>query len=174
MLLALLMLVVGRLGGPLGGPVLWFETERVMGGGTPRPSAPEGMVGTADVVPARTGPGGGGADERPMPTPPLPPEGGVEGMPGGGVELADRGGPPFGGGGVGFFASVFSAPAFLLIHRLSSGSYTKLLCSPRLALIGLLGSGASFLPPRNPPGIQLVRPQPFLADFSAACFAVER
>lgn len=96
-------------------------------------------------------------------------------MPGGGVELADRGGPAFGGGGVGFFASVFSAPTFLLIHRLSSGSYTKLLCSPRLALIGLFAaSRLSFLPPpRNPPGIQLVMPQPFLADFSAAAFAVE-
>lgn len=77
-----------------------------------------------------------------------------------------------GGGGVAFLASVFSAPAFLLIHRLSSGSYTKLLCSPSLALIGLFaGSGLSFLPP--PPPNQLVKPQPFLAPFSAACSAIK-
>ena len=167
MLLALLMLVVGRLGGPLA--ALWFETERTIGGGTPRPSAPAAAAGTADVVPARMGPGGG-ADDLPI----VPPEGGVEGMGGGGVELADRGGPVWGGGGVGFFASVFSAPAFLLIHRFRSGSYTKLLCSPRFALIGLFaGSGLSFLPPPKPPGSQPVRLQPFLADFSAACFAAE-
>lgn len=40
MLLALLMLVAGRLGGPLGGPMLWVETDRAMGGGTFRPSGP--------------------------------------------------------------------------------------------------------------------------------------
>ena len=144
-----------------------------MGGGTPKPSEAGGgadVVGAADVTPARIGPGGG-ADERPIAAP--PPEGGVEGLGGGGVELADRGGPPFGGGGVGFFASVFSAPAFLLIHRLSSGSYTKLLCSPRLALIGLFaGSAVSFLEAPNPPGIQPARLQPFFAFFSAACFAI--
>lgn len=94
-------------------------------------------------------------------------------MGGGGVELADRGGPALGGGGVGFFASVFSAPAFLLTHRLSSGSYTKLLCSPRFALMGLFeDSPLSFLPPPSP-GIQPVRLQPFLVDFSAACFAAQ-
>lgn len=164
MLLALLMLVVGRLGGPLA--ALWFETERAIGGGAASPSAPAVTVGTADAVPARMGPGGG-ADDRPI----APPDGGVEGMGGGGVELADRGGPALGGGGVGFFASAFSAPAFLLIHRLSSGSYTKLLCSPSFALIGLFaGSRLSFLPP--PPN-QPVRLQDFLADFSAACFAVD-
>lgn len=164
MLLALLMLVAGRLGGPLGGPTLWFETDRAMGGGTLRPSRPADWGGVTTV----SGGPGGGADARPIP--PMGGGGGVEGMWGAGDELEDRGGP-FGGGGVDFLASVFSAPAFLLIHRLSSGSYTKLLCSPSLALIGLFaGSGLSFL---LPPPNQLVKPQPFLVAFSAACFAIK-
>lgn len=40
MLLALLMLVAGRLGGPLGAPMLWVETDRAMGGGTFSSSGP--------------------------------------------------------------------------------------------------------------------------------------
>lgn len=165
MLLALLMLVAGLLGGPLGGPTLWLETDRTMGGGTPRPSGPADWGGVTIVA----GGPGGGADARP--TPPMEGGGGVDGIWGAGDELEDRGGP-LGGGGVAFLASVFSAPAFLLIHRFSSGSYTKLLCSPSLALIGLFaGSGLSFLPP--PPLNQLVKPQPFLVAFSAACFAIK-
>lgn len=69
----------------------------------------------------------------------------------------------FGGGGVAVFASTFSAPGFLLIHRLRSGSYTKLLDSPSFARIGLLEAAspaplisAGFLPPNHPP-----KPQPF-------------
>lgn len=166
MLLALLMLVVGRLGGPLA--ALWVDADRAMSGGAASPSPVADIGGAADVETTRMGPGGG-ADDRPTGAP--PPEGGVEGIGGGGVELADRGGPAFGGGGVAFFASVFSAPAFLLTHRLRSGSYTKLLCSPSFALIGLfVGSALSFLPRPNQP----VKPQPpFLAAFSAASFAVE-
>lgn len=70
-----------------------------------------------------------------------------------------------GGGGVATFLCVFSAPGFLLTQRFRSGSYTKLLASPSLALIGLLGSSAvSFLPPNHPP-----KPQPlFFAAFSSA------
>src|SRR5690606_5488910 len=110
MLLALLMLVAGLLGGPLGGPpTLWFETDRIMGGGTPSPAGSGGapvLGGPLGAVAVRGG----------------PLEGGVPGaIPGGGVELADRGGP-LGGGGVAFLASGVSAPAFLLTQRLSSGS----------------------------------------------------
>jgi hypothetical protein len=47
--------------------------------------------------------------------------GGVPVDMGGGVPETDRG-PALGGGGVAAFASTFSAPGFLLIHRLSSGS----------------------------------------------------
>lgn len=47
--------------------------------------------------------------------------GGVADEGGGGVPETDRG-PALGGGGVAVLASTFSAPGFLLIHRLSSGS----------------------------------------------------
>lgn len=41
MLLALLMLVVGRLGGPLGGPVaLPLDADLLIGGGAERPLGP--------------------------------------------------------------------------------------------------------------------------------------
>jgi hypothetical protein len=59
----------------------------------------------------------------------------------------------------------------LLIHRLSSGSYTKLLASPSLALTGLPGDkvslglpGSFLLPPLNQPE----KPHPFLACCAAA------
>lgn len=119
MLLALLMLVVGLLGGPLGGPpALWFETDLAIGVGMPRPSWLDRVDSPTPVaVPGRGGPPGG-ADARPRP---LSGGGVPASVRGGGVELAERGGP-LGGGGAAFLASVFSAPAFLLIHRLSSGS----------------------------------------------------
>lgn len=154
MLLALLMLVVGRLGGPL----LVLETDRSIGGGA-RLSVEAVLVRSG--VPARTlgGMSGGGALLL------VTSGGGVPGG-GGGVPVIDRG-PPRGGGGVAVFAGVFSAPGFLLTHRLSSGSYTKLLASPSLARMGFPGddspgAGASraafLLPPNHPP-----KPQPFLA-----------
>lgn len=158
MLLALLILVAGRLGGALGGPpTLLFDTERIMlggrgPGGTPRLSL--------DAACASAGPGGppGGALARPM--------GGVIVRGGGGVPVLDLE-APFGGGGVAVFACVASAPPFLFTQRFRSGSYTKLLDSPRLALTGLLpcwGSGlGSFLPPN-----QLPNPHPFLDCCCAA------
>lgn len=105
--------------------------------------------------------GGGAARENGGAVIPI---GGADAVLIGGV-LAARG-----GGGVAAFAGAFSAPGFLLTQRFRSGSYTKLLASPNLALIGLLGSSVvSFLlPPNHPP-----KPQPlFFAPFaSAARFA---
>lgn len=170
MLLALLMLVVGRLGGPLGGvgaaaALLTLEAERAMGGAPPPGGIPGGALagGMVEADTERGGPPGG-------------PPGGA--APGGGVPLTERGAPPLGGGGVGLAASTCSAPGFLLIQRFSSGSYTKLLASPSLARTGLFRSevlpldGMSpFLPPPN----QFEKPQPFLVCCcSAARLAAER
>jgi hypothetical protein len=167
MLLALLMLVVGRLGG-----LLVPEADRDMGGantGSLRLSMDGSLVSSGVALGGGTDLGGGM----------LPPEtdlaaSGGGGVPegGGGVPAIDRG-PALGGGGVAVLASTFSAPGFLLIQRLSSGSYTKLLCSPKFALTALGASG--------PPGLgdsarfanQPPKPQPFLpACCSAARFAV--
>lgn len=119
MLLALLMLVVGLLGGALGGPpaaLLFetFETERIMVG-APRLSI-EALLESSGV-PARILGGimGGGALWL------VVSGGGGVPMGGGGVPETERG-PALGGGGVAVFAGVFSAPGFLLTHRLSSGS----------------------------------------------------
>jgi hypothetical protein len=126
MLLALLMLVVGRLGGALGGPppvMLAPDADRDMGGargGSPRLSV-EGAALSSGV------PGGGTDLGGPVM---LPPDTDLEasrdgggGVPdiGGGVAVAARG-PPLGGGGVAFLASTFSAPGFLLTQRFRSGS----------------------------------------------------
>jgi hypothetical protein len=120
MLLALLMLVGGRLGGPLGGPAaLVLLALRVIGGGTPRLSC-EGGFGSSDGAGAGLKPRGGpvgGALALPAP----PGGGAAMGLPTGGVLVIERG-ADLGGGGVAVFASVVSAPAFLLIHRLRSGS----------------------------------------------------
>ena len=149
MLLALLMLVAGRLGGPVGGPVALapaLEPDRAIGGAPPRTggAANEPSMGFE----AERAPGGGGVPAK-----------------GGGVPLTERG-AAFGGGGVGLGASVCSAPGALLIHRLSSGSYTKLFASPSLARMAFLAGSAesAFLPPPNHP----LKPHPF---FSACCSA---
>jgi hypothetical protein len=114
MLLALLMLVVGRLGGALA--LLVLETDRVMAGGA-RPRLSEDDAFVSSGVPARTfgGINGGGALLLEIK--------GGGGVPvgGGGVPETERG-PALGGGGVAVLAGVFSAPGFLLIHRLRSGS----------------------------------------------------
>jgi hypothetical protein len=120
MLLALLMLVVGRLGGALGGPlggpvVLSLDTDRDMDGarGTPRLSC-EGAF-------ARPNRGSGVGIERGGGAELAIGGGGVLGAPGGGVPLTERG-AALGGGGVAVFASTTSAPGFLLTQRLRSGS----------------------------------------------------
>ena len=109
----MLMLVVGRLGGLLGGPpsgpvMLVLDAERAIGGAPPTLSIDGDFskVGTDRGGGIEVDIGGGG----------VPVEDG-----GGGVPAAERG-PPFGGGGVAPLASTFSAPGFLLIHRLRSGS----------------------------------------------------
>lgn len=172
MLLALLILVVGRLGGALPPPAaLAPEADRDMGGanwGSLRLSMDGSLVSSGVALGGGTDLGGGI----------LPPEtdldaNGGGGVPdaGGGVPVIDRG-PALGGGGVAVLASTFSAPGFLLTQRLRSGSYTKLLCSPRFALTALgpsapgFGDSARF--PNQPP-----KPQPFLpACCSAARFAI--
>jgi hypothetical protein len=116
MLLALLILVVGRLGGALA--LLVLETDRVMtGGARPRLRLSEDDAFVSSGVPARTfgGISGGGALLLEIK--------GGGGVPvgGGGVPETERG-PALGGGGVAVLAGVFSAPGFLLIHRLRSGS----------------------------------------------------
>lgn len=109
------MLVVGRLGGALGGPpggpptLLVLETERAMGAPPPTLSiegdfCSEGMERGGSIPPGPIGGGGVPVDDG-----------------GGGVPETERG-PALGGGGVAVFASTFSAPGFLLIQRLSSGS----------------------------------------------------
>lgn len=159
MLLALLMLVAGLLGGPLGGPAaLVLEAERAIGtADTPKLSCEGGFEssGVALRDPARASMGGGALL--------LLIKGGGIPADGGGVLVTDRG--AFGGGGVAVLASTFSAPGFLLIHRFSSGSYTKLLASPSFARIGLLGDSdgdgdSGFLEPPNQPE----KPHPFFAD----------
>jgi hypothetical protein len=118
--LALLMLVPGRLGGPVGGPALPLLALLLIAGGAPNPPPPSGggalplISCEAPSIPddldaARCGgpEGGRGAD--------------VKFAPGG--PLTARGGPvALGGGGVAVGVGVFSAPAFLLIHRFCSGS----------------------------------------------------
>lgn len=111
MLLALLMLVAGRLGGALAGPpgmpLLGVEAARSIGGGAEPGDPPMGGVPApsegAGVVAVR----GGGAEP--------------EGPGGGGVPVAaldiERG-----GGGVADFNGWSSAPAALLTQRFWSGS----------------------------------------------------
>lgn len=164
MLLALLMLVVGRLGGALA--LLVLETDRAIAGGA-RPRLSVDACLDSSGVPARTlgGMRGGGALLL------VTKGGGGVPVGGGGVPETERG-PALGGGGVAVLAGVFSAPGFLLTHRFSSGSYTKLLASPSFARMGLPGEespdevcsrGAFLLPPNQPP-----KPQPFLDDCWAA------
>ncbi len=148
MLLALLRLVVGLLGGALA--LLWFEMLRAMSGAPPGAFKLSWEIALLNVI-GGAGREGGGA---------MIPIGGADVVLVGGV-LAARG-----GGGVAVLAAVFSAPDFLLTQRFRSGSYTKLLASPNLALMGLFGiSAASFLPPPNHPP----KPQPFFfAAFASA------
>lgn len=166
------MPVVGRLGGAVGGPAALFaELERAVRGGAARPRLSfEGALFSSGV-PARKPDGGmkdgGGALL-------LNGGGGVLVDIGGGVPLTDLG-PARGGGGVAVLGAVFSAPGFLLTHRFRSGSYTKLLASPNLALMGLFGADMSgggdsvFLPPPNHPE----KPQLFLGvACTAARFAM--
>jgi len=114
MLLALLMLVVGLLGGALA--LLVLETDRAIAGGA-RPRLSVDACFISSGVPARTfgGMSGGGALLLVIK--------GGGGVPvgGGGVPDTDRG-PALGGGGVAVLAGVFSAPGFLLTHRFRSGS----------------------------------------------------
>lgn len=152
MLLALLILVAGRLGGRLGGPAPTSdpETDRLGPKGEGPSWADNPLPGPNGGAPELvTGLGG-------APPPPPPPS------------AADLG-ADLGGGGVAFLTSTFSAPGFLLIHRLSSGSKTKLLASPSFARMGfpaVLGEGEAsamdsfFLPPPNQPP----KPQPFFVD----------
>lgn len=160
MLLALLMLVVGLLVGLLS--VLVLDMERSMGGGPPPMLSCDGallrIAGGAKLPKEDEG----GTLDRPC-------AGGGVNCRSGGVPLTDRG-PALGGGGVAALASTCSAPGFLLTQRLSSGSYTKLLASPSLALMGLPGDPSSpGLPPSflEPPN-QLEKPHPFLACCAAA------
>lgn len=97
-LLASLMLVAGRLGGPLA--ALAVDEVRAMAGG---------IIGGAL-------PGGGGAEEGGGVAMPIPDEGGA------GVDVAECGLDRGGGGGGVDLAVWSSGPAFLLIQRFSSGS----------------------------------------------------
>ena len=117
MLLALLMLVPGRLGGAIAPPP---EADLAIGGAPPDADraiegAPPKLSEDA-ILPRVPGIDMGGG------TLILPPMGGGVLIGGGGVPLTERDPNPFGGGGAADLASVFSAPGFLLIHRLSSGS----------------------------------------------------
>lgn len=106
--LALLMLVPGRLGGPL--LALPFETVRCIKGGAPSPI----VAGGAEELGATTSPVGGpfaiadgdrGADVDTVAV-------------GGPAPLAVRGGPAIlGGGGVAEGAGVLSTPPFLFTQR---------------------------------------------------------
>jgi hypothetical protein len=116
------MLVPGRLGGPLPATPLLLELLDIFGGIRINPG------GAGFASPSRDAKGGGCI---PLSLTALwaIPGGGPLIVPGalvgptlpGGPELV-LGGPAFGGGGVADLASVCSAPAFLLTHRLSSGS----------------------------------------------------
>lgn len=111
MLLALLMLVAGRLGGalagPPGGPALAVEAVRSIGGsaepgdptkgGVPAPSDGAGVVAIRGGGAEPAGPGGGG-------------------VPDAALDIAR------GGGGVADFGAWSSAPAALLTQRFCSGS----------------------------------------------------
>jgi len=112
----LLMLVPGRLGGPVGGPALPLLALLLIAraGGAPNPPPPIGgdifspmscdapsISDDLDAVRC------GGPDERRGAE--------VKFAPGG--PLTARGGPALGGGGVADGVGVFSAPAFLLIQR---------------------------------------------------------
>ena len=140
-LLALLIPVAGRVGGPLA--VLVLETERIIGAGPcPGPAAGAGSgvsIPSGVAVPAGVTVAGGfrpDGDEvsDPLGGPAGPPGGALErptseleggpgvAMGGRGVAAAERGAPPFGGGGVAFLAALSSGPAFLLTHRFWSGS----------------------------------------------------
>ena len=164
-LLALLILVVGRLGGPLGGPValpldMDLLIEVAIGGGTAREGGPSNCPDVVLVAMAETDRCGGA----------LPPMGlGADVDPMAGEPLTLRGGPALGGGGVADGPSCApSLPAFLLTHLPKSGSYTKLLSSPNLALIGLFGcapSIAASLFENQPPS-----PHPFFAGAEEASF----
>jgi hypothetical protein len=164
-LLALLILVVGRLGGPLGGPVaLPLDMDLLIGvaigGGTAREGGPSNCPDVVLVAMAETDRCGGA----------LAPMGlGVDVGSMAGEPLTLRGGPALGGGGVADGPSCApSLPAFLLTHLFKSGSYTKLLSSPNLALIGLFGCApsiaASFF--ENQP----LSPHPFFTGAEEASF----
>lgn len=166
MLLAVLKPVPGRLGGALGGPLPPpLENVLMRTGGAARFEDDGTDVDTgadsSDCVylwarsfveaagrGANERPGGGGVPDGLLPMPP------------GGPLNVRRG--PLGGGGVADGAGVASAPPFLSTQRFRSGSYTKLLASPSLALMGLFACGTSgasfFAPPNHPPN------QPFLGD----------
>jgi len=166
MLLALLMLVPGRL-----------------------PAAPARLVLLA--LRDKGGKNDGGGANIPDPPPPAPSRGEPVFDTGGGA-LADgpgwgepaAGGPGpddtdrgavLGGGGTARGVSTTWAPGALLTHRLSLSSYTNVLSSPSLAFIGLLAGAAgdddsaavtlAFSPlllPLLPPPLNQPRPQPRL------------
>jgi hypothetical protein len=117
MLLALLMLVVGRLGGPLGGPAaLPLETDLLIGRGPGGAESPLGLSNDCDgllVTDADTARCGGAL---------LLVGPGVD-MDSPDDAIAVRGGPALGGGGVADDISELpSLPAFLLTHLFNSGS----------------------------------------------------
>lgn len=168
MLLALLILVPGRLGGPDPGPTLPFDTERLIAGGAARPLIAGGAEAGGALDPEK------GASEIAEDTREDIPMRGAEVGPGGCAPLTDRGGPAaLGGGGVAVGVGVLSAPPFLLIQRFNSGSYTKEDSSPNFARMGLFGDAAAsvgsfFAPPNQPP-----RPQPFFAGAASFGRAAE-
>lgn len=161
--------MAGRLGGPLGGPVaLPLDMDLLIGvaieGGTARAGGAPDCPNVVLVAMADTARCGGalplmalGADV-----------GSIAGEP-----LTLRGGPALGGGAVADGPSCASSlPAFLLTHLFNSGSYTKLLSSPNLALIGLFGCAASISAsffPNQPPS-----PHPFFAGAEEASFLATR
>jgi hypothetical protein len=121
MLLALLMLVPGRLGGPDGPPRLPFDTVLLIVGGKARSDA-GGALPVRSLFASKPGPerlldGGGPAADIGRGA-----EVGPGGPDGGAPETARRGPVAFGGGGVAAATGVSSAPAFLLTHRFRSGS----------------------------------------------------
>jgi hypothetical protein len=169
MLLALLRLVAGRLGGLKGAslPLLCVLACLIIIGGPPLPPGGAKLsalwLETKLLLLRDTGGPIGGAAIDPM-------GGALPGGPpgGGGVPLPLREAAR-GGGGVADLAGVSSAPAFLLTHRLSSGSKTKLLASPRLARTAFgasPGIGFSFagLLPLNQPAEN----QPFFCALAAS------